>query len=104
MILVESECWPNFIWQLSKNSIPISLINGRISQETFNRYTNFLWFSKSIFSRLDKCIMQQSIDAGKIGVIGANPDKVVVSGNLKFDYSHDLKDRKLLKLFGREKK
>ena len=47
--------------------------------------------------------MQQSIDAERLVLLGANPDKVVVSGNLKFDYSHDLKDRKLLNLFGREK-
>ena len=104
VILVESECWPNLIWQLSKNSIPISLINGRVSQETFNRYTNFLWFSKNIFSCLNKCIMQQAIDAERLVLLGANPDKVLVSGNLKFDYSHDLPDRKLLDLFGRMKK
>ena len=104
VILVESECWPNLIWQLSKNNIPISLINGRVSKETFDRYIKFLWFSKSIFSCLDKCIMQQSIDAERLVLLGANPNKVVVSGNLKFDYSHDLADRKLLDLFGRVKK
>ena len=104
VILVESECWPNLIWQLSKNNIPISLINGRVSQETFNRYINFLWFSKSIFSCLDKCIMQQDIDAERLVLLGADPDKVAVSGNLKFDYSHNLVDRKLLDLFGRVKK
>ena len=48
--------------------------------------------------------MQQSIDAERLVLLGANPNKVAVSGNLKFDYSHDLKDRKLLNLFGREKK
>lgn len=104
VILVENECWPNLIWQLSKNSIPISLINGRVSQETFDRYINFLWFSKNIFSCLDKCIMQQAIDAERLILLGANPDKVLVSGNLKFDYSHDIPDRKLLDLFGRMKK
>ena len=104
VILVESECWPNLIWQLSKNNIPISLINGRVSKETFDKYTNFLWFSKQIFNCLDKCIMQQAIDAERLVLLGANPDKVLVSGNLKFDYSHNLPDRKLLDLFGREKK
>ena len=38
ILIVETEIWPNFIWQAARRSIPVSIINGRISDASFKKY------------------------------------------------------------------
>ena len=36
IIFVDSEIWPNLIFEIKKRKIPVALINGRITKKTFN--------------------------------------------------------------------
>jgi len=85
VLVAETELWPNFFRQLRKAGIPSAVINGRISPHSYKNYMKFRWFFRQVFSSIDLFCMQSEADAGRIREIGAAPEKVIVTGNLKFD-------------------
>ncbi|MCQ8212553.1 3-deoxy-D-manno-octulosonic acid transferase [Cetobacterium somerae] len=88
IILVETEIWPNFINLGSKYS-KIFIVNGRISNKSFPRYKKILWLIKPLFSKINGFFMQSQEDKNRIIELGANKNKVFVTGNLKFDISFE---------------
>ncbi len=84
-IIMETELWPNIINQLKKAGIPIILINGRISERSFNGYQKIGFFIKDILQKIDKFSMQNELYAQRIIKLGALPEKTLAAGNFKFD-------------------
>ena len=56
-IFVESEIWPNLIFEIKKREIPLLLINARISKKSFSNWSLVSNFSKKIFRKFDLCIV-----------------------------------------------
>jgi len=84
-IAVETEIWPNLFRFLSKNNVPIVIINGRISDKAFKRYKMIRPLMRKF---LDKCCyigVQNEFYKRRFQYLGASKEKVVVSGNMKFD-------------------
>ncbi len=100
LILIEGECWPNLIWEISRRNIPIALVNGRISDRSYQRYMHVLWLTRKVFHCVDRLYMQQTRDAERIIRLGANSNQVFVSGNLKFDFPVIECVKSLEELFG----
>ena len=50
---VDSEIWPNMIYNLNKNKIPIILMNGRITKNSFSKWEKLSYFAKDIFSKIN---------------------------------------------------
>ena len=48
-IFIDSEIWPNLIFDIKKKKIPLMLINARITKKTFSRWIYLKKFSKEIF-------------------------------------------------------
>jgi 3-deoxy-D-manno-octulosonic-acid transferase len=88
-ILVESEFWPNLLKSLQRHQVPVCLINGRISSRSFARYIWVKGMMKQVLSCLDLALMQSTQDAKRIGQLGAMPETVHVTGNMKFDQGLD---------------
>lgn len=88
IILIETEIWPNFINLGSKYS-KIFIVNGRISNKSFPRYKKISWIIKPLFSKISGFFMQSQEDKNRIILLGANKNKVFVTGNLKFDISFE---------------
>ena len=84
-IMIETEIWPNLLRELSIRKIPCALINGRISNRSIGKYRLVKPFLKKILAKIDVFCMQDSIDGGRIIELGAQPGKVKVTGNMKFD-------------------
>ena len=99
---MNSEIWPNMINCISNKKIPITLLNGRISETTFNRWKNFPRFSKEIFSKLKLCFSSDNKSKSYLYKLGAKNIKTY--GNLKFTQSEnenvkiDLKIKNFLKM------
>lgn len=85
VLVAETELWPNFFRELKKAGIPSALINGRISLRSHKHYLTFKKFFSLVFNNVDLFCMQSEADALRIKEIGADPEKVIVTGNLKFD-------------------
>jgi 3-deoxy-D-manno-octulosonic-acid transferase len=84
-IAAETEIWPNLFSQLDKGNVPIVIINGRISDKSFPRYQCISFLLKNILSHVRGFCMQSDLDAKRMLELGAPPQRVKVTGNLKFD-------------------
>ncbi|MFA5146147.1 MAG: 3-deoxy-D-manno-octulosonic acid transferase [Candidatus Omnitrophota bacterium] len=84
-IMVETEIWPNLLLELHRRSIPSVLVNGRISDRSFGKYRLGRAFLKGIVEKIKMLCMQSRLDAERISALGAPEDKVLVTGNMKFD-------------------
>lgn len=84
-IAVETELWPNIFRTLKQNRIPILIMNGRISEKSFKGYRRIGFFMKHVISCVDIFCMQEPVYAERIKGLGAEDDKVTVTGNFKFD-------------------
>ena len=85
VFIAETEIWPYFAYSCNKRSIPVSIINGRISDSTFKSYEKVKFFFKEVFKNFTAVYTQSEDDKRKYIAIGAAPEKVEVMGNLKFD-------------------
>ena len=77
----ESEFWPNILYQIHRRSIPLVLLNGRISDSSFSKWKRFLPVIRSILGLFTFVFGQTEEDARRLRVLGA-PDAVCV-GNIK---------------------
>jgi 3-deoxy-D-manno-octulosonic-acid transferase len=87
--LLESEIWPNFIWQVRGRDIPLFLINARLSDRSYPRFRRLAFFFRPIFASFTAVGAQNEADAAKLRELGCQPEAVHVVGNLKFDAVED---------------
>jgi 3-deoxy-D-manno-octulosonic-acid transferase len=86
-LALETEIWPNLYRALHKQSVPILIVSGRISEKSFPRYRTFSFFFRRVLGLVSRFCMQSSADAERIKQIGAPESRVSVCGNIKFDLS-----------------
>ncbi|MBU2251529.1 MAG: 3-deoxy-D-manno-octulosonic acid transferase [Candidatus Omnitrophica bacterium] len=84
-IAVETEIWPNLFSQLQKKKIPILIINGRISDRAFKRYKLIKPFLAKIINKCDYIAVQNQMYKKRFTYLGADKEKIIVSGNMKFE-------------------
>jgi 3-deoxy-D-manno-octulosonic-acid transferase len=84
-VIVETELWPRVLYELHRRGTPVLLVNGRISDRSFGRYRKTRWFWKSVLNWIDVLAMQSDADAERMMAMGADREKVLVTGNMKFD-------------------
>ena len=84
-IMIETEIWPNLLKELSLNSVPSVMMNGRISDRSIGKYRLISPFLKNVLSKIRAFCMQDTIDAERVISLGAPPERVNVTGNMKFD-------------------
>jgi 3-deoxy-D-manno-octulosonic-acid transferase len=85
VLLMETEIWPNFLKECELREIPVAIVNGRLSENSFRCYRIIKAFIGRVLSILELGLMQTEADARRIRTLGMDPNKVFVSGNLKFD-------------------
>tara|TARA_B100000900_G_scaffold207570_1_gene176036 strand:+ start:2463 stop:3716 length:1254 start_codon:yes stop_codon:yes gene_type:complete len=86
---VDSEIWPNMIYNLERKKIPIGIINGRITKKTLKRWMIFSKFSKEIFSKFSFCLASSKESKNFLKKLGVK--KVKFLGNLKFSQTESEK-------------
>ena len=88
---IDSEIWPNTIINLNKKKIPIILINGRITENSFNKWQKLSHFSHEIFKKINLCFPSSKQSEKYLKKLGVKNIKFF--GNLKFSQT---KNEKLL--------
>lgn len=84
LIIVETEIWPNLIIEASRRT-KICMVNGRISDKSFESYKKISFYLKGLFENIDTFLMQTEEDKKRIIELGAKRTRVENIGNLKFD-------------------
>ncbi|HLX00028.1 MAG TPA: 3-deoxy-D-manno-octulosonic acid transferase [Candidatus Acidoferrales bacterium] len=93
IIILETEIWPHFLRETRRANVPIVFANGRISDRSFRRHQRLLGalgflarhFYKNVLANATIFLMQSETDADRVRTLGAPPERVVVTGNLKYD-------------------
>lgn len=87
VVVVETEIWPNFLAACAHRGIPVVIVNARMSERSFRRYSRVRWFFGPVLRTLRAISAQTREDADRFLALGADPAIVTVGGNLKFDVS-----------------
>lgn len=85
VVIAETEFWPNFLRLAHNSRARIAIVNARISDRSWPRYRRFRFLLQRTLRHVDLCLAQTEEDARRLRDIGAPPERVRVSGNLKFD-------------------
>lgn len=85
LVLVESEIWPNMIWEAENRRVPVCLINARLSERSRRRYQKFSSWTKPILSKLAWIGVQHPNDLPRLADAGFQPHKLFPMGSLKFE-------------------
>ena len=85
VFIAETELWPTFAFQCFRKKIPLYVINGRISDSTYNSYRRLKPFFSHILKYYSGIYTQSEYDNQKLVNIGSAPEKTQVMKNLKFD-------------------
>lgn len=89
VVIVETEIWPNFMRAVHRAGVPALLVNGRISDRSYPRYRAMKPFLKPVLQLFSSFCMQSPLDAQRIEAMGAAVERIVTTGNLKFDMQTD---------------
>ena len=84
-IILETEIWPNLYRQCEDEGIPMLIANARISDRSFDRYRRLSGLTSEALARVDCIAAQSDRDAERLRAIGAPFDRVLTTGNIKFD-------------------
>ena len=82
-LFVESDLWPNLIITAKERNIPLILVNGRVSERSFNRWRIVPSTIGSLLRRFDLCLAQSAGHAARYRDLGA--PRITTTGNLKLD-------------------
>jgi 3-deoxy-D-manno-octulosonic-acid transferase len=85
IVLAETEFWPNFLRLAHTSGARVAVVNARISDRSWPGYRRFRWIWQRVLRNVDLFVAQTNEDASRLRDIGAPDDRVLVSGNLKFD-------------------
>lgn len=86
-VLMETEIWPNMLWELESRNIPVFLANGRISERTWKRIQKGI--VKKLFTELfgsfAALFVREEADVTKLTQLGIDKKKILFAGNFKID-------------------
>jgi 3-deoxy-D-manno-octulosonic-acid transferase len=85
VVLVETDIWPGFLYEMKRRDISVVLVNARISERSARGYGRISFFTKPIFQVFACICAQTAKDAERLVRLGVPKEKLRVTGNLKFD-------------------
>jgi 3-deoxy-D-manno-octulosonic-acid transferase len=86
-VVMETEIWPNLFYCMRRAGVPLALLNGRISEKSFNYYSKLGRALLPVLAYVDVFSMQDATYAKRIIRMGAEPSRVHDTGSFKFDLS-----------------
>ena len=86
-LLIDTEVWPNLIWQAKDHGVPLVLANARLSDKSWRKAQQWRWLAQPAFSSLFAVWAQSEEDAKRLRSLGAPVQ--AITGNLKFDARPD---------------
>jgi len=92
LVFMETEIWPAWITEARRMGIKTALINGRISVRSIGGYLKFRPFFCQVLRNVDAFSMISNEDSARIRAMGADPNKIEINGNAKYDLLASLAD------------
>ncbi|MDZ4296836.1 MAG: lipid IV(A) 3-deoxy-D-manno-octulosonic acid transferase [Moraxellaceae bacterium] len=87
LIIMETELWPNTLAAAKSRAIPVLLTNARLSEKSAKGYAKAGGLTRSLMQSLSMVAAQDQATADRFLSLGLPPEKVSVTGSVKFDLS-----------------
>jgi len=96
LIIIDTELWPNIIYQCHKRNIRTLLVNGRLSPQSAKGYGKVAALTRGMLDRMTHIATQSRSQAERFVSLGLSPQKLTVTGSIKFDLKipADLSERR----------
>ncbi|MFZ0883767.1 MAG: 3-deoxy-D-manno-octulosonic acid transferase [Candidatus Acidiferrales bacterium] len=89
VIIMETEIWPNFLREANRAGVAVVFANARISEKSFARFQRWEFLVGAFFARTMRdahlFLAQTPEDSARLLAMGADEDRIEVTGNLKYD-------------------
>jgi 3-deoxy-D-manno-octulosonic-acid transferase len=93
IIVMETEIWPNLLRHARRSGVPVVFANGRLSDRSSRGFSRAVrlsggvlgGFLRRVLNDATLYMMQTQEDASRLIALGAAPDRVVVTGSMKYD-------------------
>ena len=85
IVMVETEIWPNLLTSAKDHSVPVALVNARLSARSARGYARLGSLTIRALNEFDLIACQSKSDFRRFRKIGADPVKMEVVGSIKFD-------------------
>ena len=86
-LIMETELWPNLLFGCRDRGIPVSILNARLSARSLRGYQVLAPLVSRALRTVTHVCAQSAADARRFIVLGARPEAVQTTGNLKYDVS-----------------
>jgi len=84
-IIMETELWPNLFAALKQQSIPLYLVNARLSDGSLQGYRRVRSLVRDTLACVTGIAAQSEADASRFVALGASAECVLPVGNLKYE-------------------
>lgn len=84
LVLVERELWPQWLFECAQRALPVLLANARLSEASARTYSRWPGLMRHAWPRLDVAAADGA-SAERLRALGVPPQRVTLTGNLKFD-------------------
>ena len=88
-IIMETEVWPNILFCCKHAKIPTLLANARLSEKSYHGYARLKLVATDLFNLFTRIAAQSALDAEHFKLLGVDPQKITVTGSIKFDRDID---------------
>lgn len=85
LVCMETEIWPNTFRALAQRGVPVMIANGRVSDRSFRRYRLVRPLLRGVLDHVTVFAMRSEEDAQRMIALGARPERVFVTGNIKHE-------------------
>lgn len=89
LLIMETELWPNTLHTVARSGIPITVINARLSERSYQRYAKVQPIFNMLAKNLTRVLCQYPDDAQRFIRLGVAKEKIFVTGSIKFDIDID---------------
>lgn len=86
-LIMETELWPNLLFGCRERGVPVYILNARLSARSLRGYRVLAPLVGRALRTVRTVAAQTHADGRRFVVLGARPEQVVETGNLKYDVS-----------------
>ena len=86
VVLAESELWPNFLAAASARSVPVVVVNARMSPRSYSRLRRVAGVARRmLFRHVTRFAVQEAEYTDRLRHLGVPAAKLVTTGSIKYD-------------------
>lgn len=85
LVLVEGDYWPLLLRHVERRNLPIVVVNGRVGDRSYRRMRRLRRILQPLLGRIQAFGVQTGDDRDRLVSLGIDPEKITVTGNLKFE-------------------